>query len=60
MVKAAQTGDLSQDENRDQMYAAFARAQFEMDLIKTMITEHKAGISRPWSDRKYIVEEEFS
>ena len=35
------------------------KAKYQMDLIFEMIHEHKEGNSVPWSDRKYLVEEEF-
>jgi hypothetical protein len=37
-----------------------ARARYELNLAMTMVTEHSHGIHQPWSDRKYLVEEEFS
>ncbi len=37
------------------------KAHYQLQLAMTMIRDHRIGkASIPWSDRKYIVEEEFS
>lgn len=44
----------------DRIVAA-SKVRYELDLILTMIKEHREdGISQPWSDRKHLVDEEFS
>lgn len=39
---------------------AIMKATFQLNAIVDMIMEHNEGRSQPWSDRKYVVEEEFS
>jgi hypothetical protein len=46
--------------HRDDMVVALAKARYQIDLAMTMILEHQAGKSISWSDRKPLVEEEFS
>lgn len=39
---------------------AILKAKYQLDLIVDMIQEHKTGTHLAWSDRKYMVDEEFS
>lgn len=50
----AKTPDIS-----DQ-FKAMNKARYELDLIISMIMDHRRGIHQPWSDRKHQVAEEFS
>lgn len=36
------------------------KARYELDLAMDMVLDHRRGKSRPWSERKHQVDEEFS
>ena len=36
------------------------KVKYQLELIIDMIDDHQFGKNQPWSDRKYLVEEEFS
>lgn len=50
--------DRIDNEDRD---VGVAQAKFQLDLAIKMVCDHTDGIaSIPWSDRRHIVDEEFS
>lgn len=59
-VRATLVDMVGRIDNEDR-YTSQAQAKFQLELAIKMVNDHSDGIaSIPWSDRKHIVDEEFS
>lgn len=60
-VRATLINDVAGRIDNEDRYVGIAQVKYQLNLVITMILEHEDGIrSQPWSDRKHLVDEEFS